>query len=241
MQLLGKNFFQDRLNSGEVEALLEERKSMRDEEVENDVAEPAPELESMSGGETASGGKKWLLTAVDFVKKNRKHIIVAASVLVIGFAIYLNWYLYQGSLDGNVPDDPAANVGGNAPGDDAGEGNAADADDYFSVAQINRQRARDEAMEVLQTVVEGAATQADVKDKALADIASIAADIEHEATIESLVKGKGFEECVAVISGESANVVVKSDTLLPNEVSQIQEIVYEVAGIQPVNLKIIEK
>ena len=73
------------------------------------------------------------------------------------------------------------------------------------------------------------------------DIASIAADIEHEATIESLVKGKGFEECVAVISGESANVVVKSDTLLPNEVSQIQEIVYEVAGIQPVNLKIIEK
>lgn len=68
------------------------------------------------------------------------------------------------------------------------------ADDYFSVAQINRQRARDEAMEVLQTVVEGAATQAEVKDKALADIASIAADIENEATIESLVKGKGFED-----------------------------------------------
>lgn len=136
---------------------------------------------------------------------------------------------------------PAADVGGNAPEDDSIEDVGENADDYFSVAQINRQRARDEAMEVLQTVVEGAATQAEVKDKALADIASIAADIENEATIESLVKGKGFEECVAVISGENANVVVKSDTLLPNEISQIQEIVYEVAGIQPANLKIIEK
>ncbi len=241
MQLLGKNFFQDRMNSDEVEALLEERKNMQEEEAEVVTEEALLEEAGVEESIPASGGKKWLITAVDFVKRNRKHIIVAASVLVIGFAIYLNWYLYQGSLDGENPSGPAADVGGNAPEDDSIEDVGENADDYFSVAQINRQRARDEAMEVLQTVVEGAATQAEVKDKALADIASIAADIENEATIESLVKGKGFEECVAVISGENANVVVKSDTLLPNEISQIQEIVYEVAGIQPANLKIIEK
>ena len=115
------------------------------------------------------------------------------------------------------------------------------ADDYFAVSQINRQRARDEAIAVLQDVVDGAANLSDVQSEALLQISQIAEDIENEAAIESLVRGKGFSDCVAVISGDAANVIVRSSALLPNEVAQIQEIVYETAGILPANVKIIEK
>ena len=114
-------------------------------------------------------------------------------------------------------------------------------DDYFAVSQINRQRARDEAIAVLQDVVEGAVHLDDVQSDALAQISQIASDIENEAAIESLIKGKGFADCVAVISGENVNVIVRSSALLPNEIAQIQEIVYETAGILPANVKIIEK
>ena len=65
--------------------------------------------------------------------------------------------------------------------------------------------------------------------------------METEANIESLIVAKGFEECVAVISGDSASIVVKSEGLLASEISQINEIVYEQSGISPVNVKIIER
>ena len=79
------------------------------------------------------------------------------------------------------------------------------------------------------------------KEQALADIATIAATIETEANIESLIKAKGFEECVAVINGDKANIIVKSDGLKPNELSQILEIVYLQADILPANVTISEK
>ena len=65
--------------------------------------------------------------------------------------------------------------------------------------------------------------------------------IENESNIETLIKAKGFEECVAVINGEKANVIVKSEGLQPNDLSQILEIVYLQAGILPENVTIMEK
>jgi stage III sporulation protein AH len=69
----------------------------------------------------------------------------------------------------------------------------------------------------------------------------VAKVIENESNIETLVKAKGFEECVAVINGEKASVIVKSEGLQPNHLSQILEIVYLQAGILPENVTIMEK
>lgn len=62
-----------------------------------------------------------------------------------------------------------------------------------------------------------------------------------ESNIETLIIAKGFEECVAVISGEDASIVVKSDGLQAAQIAQINEIVYNEAGISPVNITIIER
>ncbi|MBR3991794.1 MAG: SpoIIIAH-like family protein [Clostridia bacterium] len=73
------------------------------------------------------------------------------------------------------------------------------------------------------------------------DMNRIALDIEREAQIETLVVSRGFKDCVAVLNGDKASVVVESEPLTPGQVAQVSEIVYEIAGILPVNLKIIEK
>ena len=96
-------------------------------------------------------------------------------------------------------------------------------------------------MEVLQIIVDNEEALPELKEQAIADISQIARDIECEANVEALITAKGFEECVAVINNTNANIIVKSAGLMPNEVTQIKEIVYEASGVTPDNIKIIEK
>ncbi len=217
----------------------EERAAMRASEQEEATAVlELPETEEkefkftsiFTGGE--NGSKKF----------NVRNIVIVLSVLLIGAAVYVNWALFGGN-------DADANSGGGdtaingtvlGNGDNQQAGNDTQTD-YFAASQIERQRARDEAIEVLQGVVDDAETLDAAKEQALADIAAIAANIEVEANIESLIKAKGFEECVAVISADKANIVVKSEGLKPNQLSQILEIVYLQADIVPANVTISEK
>ena len=182
--------------------------------------------------------------AVGLYKKiGKKTIIIASSVLVIGIAVMLNFILWGAAKD--TKKSPAVDLS-NLSAVKSGESTESGADektgseDYFSQMVLSRTQARDEAIEVLNGVINSESAVAEVKNEAQAEINKIAKDVENEANIETLVKSKGFEACVAVISGDSANIIVKSDGITPAQISQISEIVYEQAGIIPANLKIIE-
>ena len=113
--------------------------------------------------------------------------------------------------------------------------------DYFASISVQRKQARDEAIEVLASVAESENALEEAKQAALTDMNRLALEIEQEANIETLIQSKGFEQCVAVISDDKCSVIVETGGLLPGEVAQISEIVYEQAGIIPDNLKIIER
>lgn len=116
-----------------------------------------------------------------------------------------------------------------------------ESDDYFSLSVINRQRVRDEAMEILLDLTSSEVTDADARADAYSEMTRMANEITNEANIESLVKAKGFNNCVAVVSRDDVNVIVESEGLSINEVAQIKEIVYLECGVHPDNVKIIEK
>ena len=94
---------------------------------------------------------------------------------------------------------------------------------------------------MLQSVVDNASTDDAAKTQALADISQIAKDMEAESNIETLVVAKGFEQCVAVISSGTINVVIKADKLSQSDIAIINEIVYEQSGIKPSDVKIVQK
>ncbi|MBE6708700.1 MAG: SpoIIIAH-like family protein [Ruminococcaceae bacterium] len=177
-------------------------------------------------------------------KIGRKTIIVTASVVVIGIAVLLNFILL-GDNDEKTGLKPSVDLSDLSTENSADKNNSDNAanveEDYFATMTLSRQRAREEAMEVLQGVVDSEDAVEDMKTGAMEDIRRIADEIKTEANIESLIMSKGFEQCVAVVNGDTASIVVKSDGLLPNEISQISEIVYEQAGVLPSNLNIIEK
>ena len=177
------------------------------------------------------------------LKKNMKrNLVVLGSVLLIGGAVWLNWALFSAAGDEDY--DPSYYASGEAENDPKDESNAGaqnTENSYFAMAQIDRSRARDEAMEVLNQITASEDATEEARAQAYAAIEQMAVDIENEANIETLMKAKGFEECVAVISNNAATIIVKSDGLLPSQLAQITEIVWEQTGITPASVKIIEK
>ncbi len=183
--------------------------------------------------------------AKEIVKKiGKRNLVIMLAVLVIGGAVWLNIALFsegaKNAVGGVAADTDASFVEGNDT--EATDKDAEDIDSFFASAQVDRQRSRDEAIEVLQLVIDNPEALEEAKTAALEEISKIAKDIDNEARIESLVVAKGFERCVAVINEAKCNVIVKTEeTLLPNQVAQIYEIVYQQSGILPVDVYLIEK
>ena len=172
-----------------------------------------------------------------FKKLGTRNLVVICAVLLIGAAVGVNYILYQGAkpADTDVDNDLSGTDIGDALNQDKNTSN------YFAQTVLSRKQARDNALEVLQTVAKSTSALPESVEAALSDIAKIAKDIENEANIETLVKAKGFSECIAVINYDSVTVIVKADKLLASQTAQINEIVYQQTGILPSNLKIIAK
>ena len=175
-----------------------------------------------------------------FSSKSLRSVVVVAAVLLVGLAVYLNYrWFYDpvGSLgygDNNMDD----NIGDES--EETG-GELENENDYFAATVLTRNQSRDEAIDVLKLVSENASSSEEAKADAAAKISQIAVDIQNEANIETLVKAKGFEECVAIIADGAASVIVKSEGLQANEAAQILAIVYETTGISPESISIITK
>ncbi|MDD4124964.1 MAG: SpoIIIAH-like family protein [Eubacteriales bacterium] len=170
-----------------------------------------------------------------------RNFIIVCCVLIIGAGIIV--YSAAGG-GGDIKTEEGTKTLGNTVLVD-GEASEADVeieeDSFFAVSVINRERTRDEAMEVLQTIADSPDTMPDAKQEALLSIAAMVADMNAEANIEMLVKSKGFTECVAIISGQKCSVIIKTDGLMPDEVAQILEIAVEQSGLPATGIKIIPK
>ena len=173
-----------------------------------------------------------------FSTKLTKSLAVFLVVLLIGAAVYVNYRLFydpvnsMGYGDGNME---------NQFGDSTQTGNNAGEENYFTATALNRQQSRDEAIDVLKLVSESNESSEEAKAEATAKISQIAVDIQNENNIETLVKAKGFTECVAIISENSVSVIVGAEELQAAEAAQILAIVYDTTGISPENVSIINK
>ena len=183
-----------------------------------------------------------------FSKLGKKNLVIIGSFAVVAVALIIGISVYNRSNDkgfdysqGTGMQDVNSETGKQTEKDDNGNNKNESVDTYFSSVELDRKRTRDEALEVLQSVVDNVSASEEAKTQAIAEIAAIAKTMDTEANIETLIEAKGFEECVAVINNDSANIVVKSDGLQAAQISQINEIVYEQAGISPVNIKIIQR
>ncbi len=155
------------------------------------------------------------------MEKNRKYIVLTILVAMVAVAGYLN-------LSYNKPGEENAleTQGSGALGEATlVNGNVAEADG-LAKARETKDSARSRAMEMLNTIINDSATDKDSREKASAELISMADNIEAEGVIEGTLKTKGFENCVVFITNGTANIAVKSEkALTAAQIAKIQDAV----------------
>jgi stage III sporulation protein AH len=182
----------------------------------------------------------------------RKQIILAALVLALGTAIFLNYRFSADGLTTSVVNtqsslgdtlyvnNPSISSKSTATGSNSA---AASKTDFFSVAKLTRAQTRGEAVDMIQNAANDPKASDVIKKQALADIEAMAKNVMAEGNIENLILAKSFKNCVAVINGDNISVVVKSKTdavLSASDIIQIKDIVITQTKILPENIHITE-
>jgi stage III sporulation protein AH len=98
---------------------------------------------------------------------------------------------------------------------------------YFATARLSREEARASALGILQETVDDPQASEQAVSAAAESITAMASATLAESQIENLVTAKGYPECVAFIGDNSVSVVVstKTGTLEGADVAKITDIV----------------
>ena len=142
-----------------------------------------------------------------FEKIGRRNLVIAGAVALVVTAVAVNWVIFKddGAGGDGYQYDASAGMSTNygttlntgTIGDETTKptgGETDPTDSYFSTVEVSRQRARDEALEVLNAVVENDQASQEVKAEALAEIQTIAREMSQESNIESILMSKGFTQ-----------------------------------------------
>ncbi len=163
------------------------------------------------------------------------HLTVAVMVVALGAAIWLNSkylpsstkYLGEASYVSTSSDKESVQTSAKVE------------TDYFTTAKSEREKTRKKAIETVEETLKSEKLKDEDKKSALDKIQKISDDMQKEANIESLLKAKGFEKTLAIISDQEINIVISSDGLTTANTLQIQDIVTSQTKIDLSKIKII--
>ena len=177
----------------------------------------------------------------------KRNAVVAAIVLFVCVAVYLNWSYQSGetadagktlgeaALVNGQTSDPL--VGGTAASPDPASSASPEAGttgggSYFDSARLNRQQARDSALAILQDSIANESADETMKEANGEAIQTLASYTVSEAQIENLVTAKGYTDCVAFMGDDSLSIVVSTadGTLNSTDVAKITDIAMTETG-----------
>lgn len=115
--------------------------------------------------------------------------------------------------------------------------------EFFEEARLSRSKSRDEALEALNEALKDTSVSEEEKKELTNKLSTQVNNITLETKLETLIKSKGFADCVVNLEGERANVTVmtESDALTAEEVAQIRDaLMSQCTGLQAQNITIVE-
>lgn len=103
--------------------------------------------------------------------------------------------------------------------------------DYFAQARHDRDVSRSQAIELLESTRD---------ESTVDDIRRISQNVQNEALIEGLIMSKGFENAIAYVGNDSANIIVQARGLTAAQVAQIRDIVITQTSLDANQIRIAE-
>lgn len=113
---------------------------------------------------------------------------------------------------------------------------------FFEEARLKRTKAHDEAMDTIQKTLKSALLSAEEKKTYTQQLTGNLEDLNAENEIETLVKAKGFADCLCFLQSGRADLTVMTsgDALTAAQVAQIRDIVLSKSNVTAQNITIVE-
>ena len=113
---------------------------------------------------------------------------------------------------------------------------------FFEEARLKRTKAHDEAMDSIQKALKSASLSTEEKKEYTSQLTGNLADLNAENEIETLVKAKGFADCLCFLQSGRADLTVMTsgDALTAAQVAQIRDIVLSKSSVTAQNITVVE-
>lgn len=113
---------------------------------------------------------------------------------------------------------------------------------FFEEARLKRTKAHDEAMDAVQKALKSASLSAEEKKSYTQQLTGSLEDLNAENEIETLVKAKGFADCLCFLQSGRADLTVMTsgNALTAAQVAQIRDIVLSKSNVTAQNITIVE-
>ncbi|MEA4895328.1 MAG: SpoIIIAH-like family protein [Oscillospiraceae bacterium] len=174
------------------------------------------------------------------MNKTKKYITIAAVLLCVCAAVYLNWSYNNEKLGGTeLSDAELANVQSET---EAESGMTQEVSDYFAQARLTRQQSRDEALDLLKAAAASESASQETIDGVMNAISAMANYSMQETQIENLLLAKNFAECVAFISADGVTLAVPApaEGLAAEDVAKITDAIVAETDFAATQIRIIE-
>ena len=172
------------------------------------------------------------------MKHLKRNVTIAAVLLLVCAAVYLNWSYNNkwGTAD------PAMVKAMQAANEAYEAANTKSSTGYFAEARLNRQVSRDEAIKLLEDAVKSDTASQETIDSAMTSISAMANYSMKESQLENKLLAKDFSDCVVYMSEDSITVAVPApkDGLSEAAVARITETVTSETSYTAAQLNVIE-
>ena len=192
----------------------------------------------------------------------RATAVTLAAALVI--AVYLNWQYARSDVPTELPDN-AAMVAAEAEdvpvqaqtvldelpteaeavssaNKNYGEAQLDSGAKFFEQARLKRQKAHDEAMDSIKKTMKSSSLSAEEKKEYTAQMTANLEDLNAENEIETLIKAKGFADCLCFLQSGRADLTVMTsgEPLTAAQVAQIRDVVLNKSTVTAQNITVVE-
>ena len=113
---------------------------------------------------------------------------------------------------------------------------------FFEEARLKREKAHDAALDTIQKTLKSSNLSAEEKKSYARQLTGNLEDLNAENEIETLVKAKGFADCLCFLQSGRADLTVMTsgDALTAAQVAQIRDIVLSKSEVTAQNITVVE-
>ncbi|MDD6021212.1 MAG: SpoIIIAH-like family protein [Acutalibacteraceae bacterium] len=192
----------------------------------------------------------------------KRQILTATLAIALASAILINWYYNKNdvkkSSGSNTQSTASSNLGdsiyvngttkensdNNASGENSGDGSTTSDEaksvsktkEYFAKAQLKRTQMHDEALDKIEALLKDGG-KTDEAEKLMQEYTNA---VKLETDIENLITAKTGADCLAILNGDQAEIVVDADAIDELYLLQITDIVSTQSKIPTENITIIQ-